>query len=142
MSNEGLGQATRKMRDAGVGAVAMEVTSHALSLNRVDGIVFDVAVFLNFSQDHLDLHGSMEAYFAAKASLFTPERAARAVVDTTGDAGRRLAEQATIDGRGGTYDVFVGKDLGWLDVIAGVTIGRRPAYVAWPLNGGWHLAWR
>jgi UDP-N-acetylmuramoyl-L-alanyl-D-glutamate--2,6-diaminopimelate ligase len=73
------------------------VSSHALALNRVDGILFDVAVFLNLSQDHLDLHGSMENYFAAKASLFTPERAARAVVDITGAAGRRLAEQATVD---------------------------------------------
>jgi UDP-N-acetylmuramoyl-L-alanyl-D-glutamate--2,6-diaminopimelate ligase len=86
-----------RMVAAGDEACVMEVSSHALALNRVDGIVFDVALFLNFSQDHLELHGSMESYFAAKASLFTPERAARAVVDTTGAAGRRLAEQATID---------------------------------------------
>ncbi len=86
-----------RMVAAGDDACVMEVSSHALALNRVDGIGFDVAVFLNFSQDHLDLHGSMESYFAAKASLFTPERAARAVVDITDAAGRRLAEQATID---------------------------------------------
>ena len=86
-----------RMVTAGDDACVMEVSSHALAFNRVDGIVFDVAVFLNFSQDHLELHGSMESYFAAKASLFTPTRAARAVVDITGDAGQRLAERATID---------------------------------------------
>jgi UDP-N-acetylmuramoyl-L-alanyl-D-glutamate--2,6-diaminopimelate ligase len=84
-----------RMVRGGDDACVMEVSSHALAGNRVDGIVFDVAVFLNFSQDHLDLHGSMENYFAAKASLFTPERAARAVVDTTEAAGRRLAGQGT-----------------------------------------------
>ena len=86
-----------RMVAAGDEACVMEVSSHALALNRVDGIVFDVAVFLNFSQDHLELHGSMERYFAAKASLFTPERAARAVIDTTGRRGRRLAAQVSID---------------------------------------------
>jgi UDP-N-acetylmuramoyl-L-alanyl-D-glutamate--2,6-diaminopimelate ligase len=86
-----------RMVAAGDEACVLEVSSHALAQNRVDGIVFDVAVFLNLSQDHLDLHGTMESYFAAKASLFTPERAVHAVVDTTGAAGRRLAEQVTID---------------------------------------------
>jgi UDP-N-acetylmuramoyl-L-alanyl-D-glutamate--2,6-diaminopimelate ligase len=60
------------MRDAGVRAVAMEVSSHALDQQRVGGVVFDVAIFTNLSQDHLDYHPSMEAYFGAKARLFTP----------------------------------------------------------------------
>ena len=61
------------MVDAGVEACAMEVSSHALVMGRVDGIVFDVAVFLNLGRDHLDFHADMEDYFAAKASLFTPD---------------------------------------------------------------------
>ena len=50
----------------------MEVSSHALALHRVAGMRFDVAVFTNLGRDHLDLHGSIEAYFRAKARLFTP----------------------------------------------------------------------
>ena len=65
-----------RMRHTGVRAVAMEVSSHALAQRRVDGIRFDAAVFTNLSQDHLDYHGSMEAYFDAKARLFEPEHAA------------------------------------------------------------------
>ncbi len=74
----------------------MEVSSHALTQARVDGIRFDVAVFTNLSHDHLDYHGSMEAYFAAKASLFTPERAASAVVNGDDPWGRRLLERAAV----------------------------------------------
>ena len=58
-------------RDAGVRAMAMEVSSHALAERRVDGLEFDVAVFTNLTQDHLDFHGTMEAYWAAKLRLFT-----------------------------------------------------------------------
>ena len=63
-----------RMRDAGVTTVAMEVSSHALDQGRVGGVIFDAAVFTNLSQDHLDHHGSMESYFAAKASLFAEGR--------------------------------------------------------------------
>jgi UDP-N-acetylmuramoyl-L-alanyl-D-glutamate--2,6-diaminopimelate ligase len=62
----------RSMRTRGADAVAMEVSSHGLDLHRVDGIVFDVAAFTNLTQDHLDWHGTMERYLAAKARLFTP----------------------------------------------------------------------
>ncbi|MFE7630075.1 UDP-N-acetylmuramoyl-L-alanyl-D-glutamate--2,6-diaminopimelate ligase [Kocuria sp. NPDC057446] len=68
------------MRERGITAASMEVSSHALQFHRVDGVRFDVAGFTNLTQDHLDLHGSMEEYFAVKAQLFTPERARRAVV--------------------------------------------------------------
>jgi UDP-N-acetylmuramoyl-L-alanyl-D-glutamate--2,6-diaminopimelate ligase len=74
----------------------MEVSSHALVLGRVDGIVFDVAGFTNLTQDHLDFHGDLEEYFAAKSALFTPERSRRAVVCVDGDHGRRLAAAARI----------------------------------------------
>ena len=58
------------MRDAGASHVAMEVSSHALEQGRVDAVAFDVAVFTNLTRDHLDYHGSMEAYGEAKAKLF------------------------------------------------------------------------
>ncbi|MDP9183693.1 MAG: UDP-N-acetylmuramoyl-L-alanyl-D-glutamate--2,6-diaminopimelate ligase, partial [Actinomycetota bacterium] len=78
------------MRERGVTAVAMEVSSHALAYGRVDGVQFDTAVFTNLSQDHLDFHADMEDYFLAKASLFTPQRSRRGVVNADDDAGRRL----------------------------------------------------
>jgi UDP-N-acetylmuramoyl-L-alanyl-D-glutamate--2,6-diaminopimelate ligase len=81
-----------RMRDAGVTTVAMEVSSHALDQGRVGGLRFDAAVFTNLSQDHLDHHGSMESYFAAKASLFTEERTKRAVVNLDDAWGRRLLD--------------------------------------------------
>ncbi len=73
-----------------VRAVAMEVSSHSLSLGRVSGIHYRVAGFLNLSQDHLDFHADMEDYFAAKAKLFDA-RSDRAVVNVDDDWGRRLA---------------------------------------------------
>src|SRR3954464_875085 len=60
-----------QMRSAGCKAAAMEVSSHALEQERVRGIEWDVAVFTNLTQDHLDFHGTMENYFEAKAQLFT-----------------------------------------------------------------------
>ena len=59
-----------QMRDAGCRAAAMEVSSHALAQERTRGLEFDVAVFTNLTQDHLDYHGTMENYFEAKAKLF------------------------------------------------------------------------
>ncbi len=85
-----------RMRDGGVAAVAMEVSSHALAQRRADGVTFDVAVFTNLSQDHLDFHRTMEAYGAAKARLFTPELSRRGVVNVDDPTGRRIAEEASI----------------------------------------------
>ncbi|RIQ35585.1 UDP-N-acetylmuramoyl-L-alanyl-D-glutamate--2,6-diaminopimelate ligase, partial [Jiangella rhizosphaerae] len=79
------------MRERGVTACAMEVSSHAMVFGRVDGVVFDVAGFTNLSQDHLDFHADLEDYFAAKARLFTPAHARRAVVVVGDEYGRRLA---------------------------------------------------
>ena len=84
------------MREDTVGALAMEVSSHALVQHRVDGIVFDVAAFTNLSQDHLDFHGDLEEYFRAKAQLFTPARARRGVVIVDSVWGQRLAAEASI----------------------------------------------
>ena len=87
------------LRDKGNMAVAMEVSSHALDQHRVDGIVFDVAVFTNLSRDHLDHHGTMDEYFAAKARLFEPGRAGVAVVEVDDPWGARLAGSLTEQGR-------------------------------------------
>lgn len=84
------------MRERGLGAASMEVSSHALEFGRVDGVRFDVAGFTNLTQDHLDLHGSMEEYFAVKAALFTPERCRTAVVLVDDVWGERLAATADV----------------------------------------------
>ena len=78
------------MVERGVRCCAMEVSSHALVMGRVDGVVFDVAAFTNLGRDHLDFHADVEDYFAAKASLFTPERARRGLVNVDDEHGRRL----------------------------------------------------
>ena len=80
-----------EMVQRGVTAAAMEVSSHALALGRVTGTSYDVAVFTNLSQDHLDFHDSMDDYFAAKASLFTPGYARIGVVNIDDAWGRKLA---------------------------------------------------
>ncbi|MFE8937654.1 UDP-N-acetylmuramoyl-L-alanyl-D-glutamate--2,6-diaminopimelate ligase [Streptomyces sp. NPDC007872] len=84
------------MRERGVEAVAMEVSSHALVLGRVDGCVFDVAVFNNLSPEHMEFHSDMEDYFQAKAGLFTPERSRLGVVNLDDAYGRRLVKEAGV----------------------------------------------
>ncbi len=80
----------------GADTVVMEVSSHALVLRRVEGITFDVAVFTNLSRDHLDFHGSMEDYMAAKAMLFEPSRARSAVINTDDEHGRALSVRCAV----------------------------------------------
>ncbi|CCH80111.1 UDP-N-acetylmuramoyl-L-alanyl-D-glutamate--2,6-diaminopimelate ligase [Nostocoides japonicum T1-X7] len=84
------------MAARGIDTCVMEVSSHALVMHRVDGVVYDLAVFTNLSQDHLDFHPTMRDYFAAKASLFTPERARRGIVCVDDAWGRELAASAAI----------------------------------------------
>ena len=81
--------------DAGGTDLVMEVTSHALVQHRVDPLRFDVAGFTNLTQDHLDYHDSLEDYFLAKASLFTPQRCEAAVILVDDEWGRRLFELAS-----------------------------------------------
>lgn len=83
-------------RSSAVEACAIEVSSHALDMHRVDAMCFDAAVFTNLSQDHLDYHETMEAYFQAKAVLFEPELARLAVVNADDRYGRRLIDNAVI----------------------------------------------
>lgn len=92
-----------EMVQRGVDTVVMEVSSHALALNRVDGTCFAVGAFTNLSRDHLDFHSDMEDYFATKARLFqrdSPQRAQRSVICVDDDAGRAMAQLARDAGPG------------------------------------------
>lgn len=91
---------------AGVDVAAIEVSSHALSLHRVDAIRFRVAAFTNLMQDHLDFHGDMESYFATKASLFTADRADHAVIAVDEEWGRRIAAATDVP----ATTVAIGRD--------------------------------
>src|SRR5215218_7556190 len=89
----------REMLDAGDRSVALEASSHASVLHRLDRVRFDALVFTNLSQDHLDFHPSMEDYFAAKRKLFTGAAPAPAAVNIGNEWGRRLAEELTYANR-------------------------------------------
>ena len=80
----------RDLKDSGALAVAMEVSSHALALHRVTGTRFDAVVFSNLTQDHLDFHGTMKAYGAAKAKLFTNYPAEHRVINADDEFGAEL----------------------------------------------------
>ncbi len=82
-----------QMVEAGCTHVVMEVSSHALVLNRVDGILFERAIFTNLTQDHLDFHKTMEAYRAAKGMLFS--RCKKAIYNLDDEAGRYYLAQKT-----------------------------------------------
>lgn len=79
-----------QLRDAGADAVAMEVSSHALDQGRVDGVHFKVGMFTNLTRDHLDYHGTMDAYGAAKAKLFAWPDLEAAVLNLDDAFGREL----------------------------------------------------
>lgn len=142
-----------RMREAGVRAVAVEVSAQALSRNRVDGIVFDVAGFTNLSHDHLDDYSDMETYFRAKLPLFTPERAKRGVVCLDSAYGRRVVEESRIPvttiatvGHAATADVDTAEwQVEILDETAAYTEFRltgpdgRSLVTREPLIG-WHMA--
>jgi UDP-N-acetylmuramoyl-L-alanyl-D-glutamate--2,6-diaminopimelate ligase len=87
-----LQQLLRQMRDAGCTHVVMEVSSHALVLHRVDGLVFAAGIFTNLTPDHLDFHKTMEAYRDAKGRLFDQTRLA--VLNLDDEAGRYFAQTA------------------------------------------------
>lgn len=82
-------------RERNIGAAAMEVSSHAISYQRIAGLHYDVAGFTNLTQDHLDLHGSMEEYFAAKAELFARRRTRTAVITVDDPWGHQMAAVAS-----------------------------------------------
>jgi len=135
------------MLEQGVTACAMEVSSHALVMGRVAGVVFDVAAFLNLGRDHLDFHKDVEDYFAAKASLFTPERARRGLTNVDDAFGRRLLDQATVPMA--TFSPSGAESDWWAEHVSLETAGsgftvvtpageRIPAWV--PLAGDFNVA--
>lgn len=86
----------REFRQYGATAVAIEVTSHALQQRRVDSVPFNIAIFTNLTRDHLDYHGSMEAYFQAKQRFFTEllesstKESTTAIINTSDRYGRKI----------------------------------------------------
>jgi UDP-N-acetylmuramoyl-L-alanyl-D-glutamate--2,6-diaminopimelate ligase len=118
----------------------MESSSHALAQHRVDGVVADVAVFTNLSQDHLDYHPSMDAYFEAKARLFTPALARRGVVNADDAFGRRLLDEPAIPI--GTFAVDTAADLRARDLQVdprGVGFRVHDVEVRSPLRGRFNV---
>ncbi len=95
-----------QMKEQGCDAVVMEVSSHAIAMQRVHGIDFNIGVFTNLTQDHLDFHRDMDSYFDAKANLFEsldPEENHAAVVNVDDPWGRRLVEERKLDVEVVTY---------------------------------------
>lgn len=125
-----------RMGDAGVTHVVMEVSSHGLALHRVAGVRFAVGMFTNLTQDHLDFHGDMESYFAAKASLFEVSDAA---VINVGDVwGTRLAAQVpAADTVGGSWQVADVRNRGSAGLTFTLT-GERQVPVDLPMIGGFN----
>jgi UDP-N-acetylmuramoyl-L-alanyl-D-glutamate--2,6-diaminopimelate ligase len=107
----------REMLDVGDRSCAMEASSHASELHRLDCTRFDVLVFTNLSQDHLDFHGDMESYFQAKRRLFLADPRPRAVINVGDAHGRRLADELS-DAITFSYE----KDA---DALAGIDVKLR-----------------
>ncbi len=115
--------------------LALEVSSHALDQGRVDGLQFAVAAFTNLSHDHLDYHGTMESYYRAKAQLFTPDRARRAVIWVDDPYGARLADESTI----ATTSVSAADITSVTMSLIGTTFFWRSQLVRSPLVGAYNV---
>jgi UDP-N-acetylmuramoyl-L-alanyl-D-glutamate--2,6-diaminopimelate ligase len=118
------------MREQSIDVCAMEVSSHALVMGRVDGVVFDLGVFLNLGRDHLDFHADIDDYFAAKAQLFTAERSRRALVNIDDAYGARLAASPAVPTQ--TFTVS-GRDADWCGVAD--ADGSGPGGTSYRLTG-------
>jgi UDP-N-acetylmuramoyl-L-alanyl-D-glutamate--2,6-diaminopimelate ligase len=139
-----------EMVAAGVRGVAMEVSSHALQLRRVDGVAFDVAIFTNLSQDHLDLHGTMERYAQAKRRLFFEilrdggKPGATAVLNADDPIGAAWARELT--GRVLTFGLGPGRAV-WArhydSSLSGIVLDAEtplgPVRIASPLIGDYNV---
>lgn len=122
-----------KLHTKGTQAVAIEVSSHALTQHRVDATRFSVGVFTNLSQDHLDYHRTMDEYFEAKAKLFVSERIGTAVINADDPYGQRLLDRVGdgVDVR--TYSRSQAVDL--QPSLRGSTFVWRGATVTLPIAG-------
>lgn len=119
-------------------AAVLEVSSHALALHRVDGTEFDAVVFTNLGHDHLDLHGSHEEYFRAKARLFDPAFAPIGVVNVDDPYGRLLQDAASADIAMVGYSL---DELSDIDVDAATHRYRwRGQHVEVPIGGDFNVA--
>ena len=123
-------------RHEGVDVVAVEVSSHALALHRVDGTRFRVGVFTNLGTDHLDFHGTHEAYFAAKAKLFEAARCEVGVVNLDDPHGRLLRDAAEIPMVGYSVESLQDLHLG----ARGSTFSWRGHRVEVPMPGRHNVA--
>jgi UDP-N-acetylmuramoyl-L-alanyl-D-glutamate--2,6-diaminopimelate ligase len=115
--------------------VALEVSSHALVQQRVEGLRFGVVAFTNLSHDHLDYHGSMDEYFAAKAQLFTPEHAQCAVIWCDDAYGKKLASSVTL----GVCEVRRTDATDAVTTLHGTTFFWRGHVVNTPLVGDFNV---
>jgi UDP-N-acetylmuramoyl-L-alanyl-D-glutamate--2,6-diaminopimelate ligase len=125
-----------QLRSAGVREVAMEVSSHALDQSRVDGVRFHVAAFTNLTRDHLDYHGSMQQYGAAKAKLFQAADLKHIVLNIGDDFGRTLARNH--GGGASLIAVWVGSgDSSWLAdrALHATQVRMEPRGIAIELDG-------
>ena len=127
------------LREQGAGAVAMEVSSHALDQHRLAAVPFHTAVFTNLSRDHLDYHGSMRAYAAAKQRLFDAPGLELAVINTDDDAGAALLEK--LKGRVRTVACHSGgRTLGADEFIRLEALEARPQGLLLRLSSSWGQA--
>ncbi len=138
-----LQRALREFVEEGARAAVLEVSSHALALHRVDGTEFDAVVFTNLGRDHLDLHGSQEEYFRAKARLFSPEFAPLAVINVDDPHGRLLADTAASSEAGSVLRVVPVSADQITDVVVDASSHRyrwRGLEVVVPIGGRFNVA--
>jgi UDP-N-acetylmuramoyl-L-alanyl-D-glutamate--2,6-diaminopimelate ligase len=127
------------LREQGAGAVAMEASSHALDQHRLAAVPFHTAVFTNLSRDHLDYHGSMRAYAAAKQRLFDTPGLELAVINTDDEAGAELLEK--LKGRVRTVACHGGgRTLGADEFIRLEALESRPRGLLLRLSSSWGQA--
>jgi UDP-N-acetylmuramoyl-L-alanyl-D-glutamate--2,6-diaminopimelate ligase len=131
-----LQRAMRRAVDTGRRVIIMEVTSHALALDRVYGIVFRTATFTNLGHDHLDFHGTVEAYFEAKAKLFERGVASDHVINRDDEHGRTLIARLTASGQGEHVHAFgVGDAGGLVETLSSNVFSWNGLDIVVPLGG-------
>ncbi|MBI1732212.1 MAG: UDP-N-acetylmuramoyl-L-alanyl-D-glutamate--2,6-diaminopimelate ligase [Gammaproteobacteria bacterium] len=128
-----------RQRDAGVKFVAMEVSSHALALDRISGVHFHCAVFTNLTRDHLDFHGDMDAYGAAKRLLFATPELQHAVVNLDDAFGRELARDCAAGIKTTGYRLMDAAlpDVAPMGELLGRLLASGPGTLALELSGPW-----